>query len=278
MTIDIFHFLDYRHYLRERVSELKSEASFNVRMFAERAGISAPGYLKMVTDGKRNLTPKTAKKFAHALELESPRSDYFRTLVLYNQTTDPDRKRAAFDRLMELRPRSQHFTEEKRIKRYFSQPHYVCIREMVALKRFREDYRWIARQCVPSISPTEAREAVATLVELGLLARTPEGRLVQAEGFVRTADQDTQAIEAYHFHEAMLVKARQALTLLPQEERNYYALTVPLPKSMFAEVVKEFYALRDRIMERITHAPEYDDVYHVNFQIFRATKDDGAKG
>lgn len=277
MTVELFHFLDYRHYLRERVAELKSAASFNVRTFAKQAGISAPGYLKMVADGLRNLTPKTAKKFAHALDLDAARTDYFLTLVTYNQTTDPDRKRTAFDRLMELRPRSQQFTEEKRIKRYFSQPHYVCIREMVALKRFREEYRWIARQCVPAISPAEAREAVATLLELGLLARTPEGRLVQAEGFVRTADQDTQAIEAYHFHEAMLVKARQALTLLPQEERNYYALTVPLPKSMFAEVVKEFYALRDRLMERIGHAADYDDVYHVNFQIFRATKDDAAK-
>jgi uncharacterized protein (TIGR02147 family) len=269
----IFTYLDYRQFLRDYTQNLKARKAFNLRTFAKAAGIKAPGYLKMIIDGRRNLTQKTADKFALALGLSSRESEYFTVLVQYNQTKNPDEKRDYFDTLISLRPRSQHFVLEKRQNRYFSRHYYVCVREMVALKDFREDYKWMAKRCLPQISPMQAREAVETLLELGLLKRDVDGNLIQVENFIATQDRNTQEVEAYHFHEAVIDKARHALGLLSQNERSYYALTLPLSKSQFEDIITDFYEFRDKVVRKIEQGErDFDDVYQINFQLFPVTK------
>lgn len=272
----LFKYLDYRQYLAELTSALKQEKKFNLRRFAREAGIKAPGYLKMVTSGKRNITLETAQKFCRALNIKGREKVYFEKLVLYNQTTDPDLKKEYFDELVALRPRSAHFVVEKKQNRYFSRPYYVVIRELVSLKDFKEDYKWIAKRCQPRISPAEAKEAIEALLKLGLLARDSSGRLKQTKNFIQTEDRDTQVAEAYHFHEAVLNMARHSLAELKQEERNYYALTLPLPKKMFGEIIDEFYEFRDRILNRAQENKEKpEEVYQINFQLFPVTKKEG---
>lgn len=269
----LFDYLDYRLYLRDKADSLKSQKKFNLRLFAKQAGISAPGYLKMIIEGRRNLTEKTAKKFAHAFKLSGKEYNYFLTLVLYNQSEDPDLKKNLFERLIALKPRSEHFLAQKRHNRYFAHHHHVCIREMVVLKDFHEDYKWIAQRCFPTISPQEAKKAIDTLLELGLLKRNEKGKLAQVENFIHTQDKNTEEIEAYHFHEAVLDKARHALGQLPQNERNYYALTLPLPQSLFEEVINDFYEFRDKIVQKINASQKnFDDVYQINFQFFPVTR------
>lgn len=278
MLPDIYSYTNYREYLRDLSAALKAARQFNLRDFAKKAAIKAPGYLKMVIDGRRNLTVQTIHKFCRALDITGRQREYFESLVIYNQTDDPDLKREYFDKLNRLRPRSQDYVMEKRQNRYFSRPHYVTIREMVLLKDFREDPKWMARRCFPVISPAEAKEAIDTLLELGLLKRDAAGKLLQAEDFVRTDDINTQAIEAYHYHEAMLDRARHALAKLPQKERNYYALTIPMPKALFDEIITDFYEFRDRIRVKVEQAHgNLDDVYQINFQFFPATKKEESK-
>lgn len=272
-TTDVFDFLDYREFLKKHAAELKQKNRLTLRQFASKAGIKAPGYLKMVIEARRNLSHKTAQQFAKALRLNEKEADYFVTLVRYNQTTHPDQKKKDFEKLNKLLPRSRTFLKEKKENRYFSRPYYACIREMVALSDFKDDPKWIARRCIPPISPGQAREAINTLLDLGLLKRNQDGRLVQTESFVHTNDKNTQAIETYHYHQAMLDKACVALGELPQEQRNYYALTLPLTKELFHEIIDDFYEFRDRMVKKANECRRTpDEVYQINFQLFPVTR------
>lgn len=278
LAANIFSYLDYRKFLRDVTRNLKAQKKFNVRAFAKKAALRSPGYLKMVIDGRRQLSTKTVTKFCRALDLTGREKIYFEKLVTYNQTHNPDLKQSTFDDLMALQPRSSGFILSKKQNRYFSRPYYVCVREMVALKNFREDPHWIAKRCFPKIRPSQAGEAIATLLDLGLLKRDEAGRLMQTENFVATQDHDTEAVEAYHFHEAMLNKARHALGVLPQKERNYYSLTMPLTKKLYEEIIHDFYAFRDSIVNKVNqNCDGFDDVYQINFQLFPVTKKRGEK-
>lgn len=273
---EVFQYFDFRRYLKDLTGWLKAQGGFNLRGFAMRAGIKAPGYLKMVTDGRRRLTKKTAGEFCRAFGISGRQRLYFQKLVLYNQTLDPDLKRRYFNDLIALIPRSSQYVLGKRQGRYLSQPHYVAIREMVALKDFREDHKWIARRCLPPIKPSQAKEAIETLLKLGFIKRDDGGRLIEVQGFVRTRDGDTDIPHAYHFHEAMLGKARHALTTLKQDERNFYSLTLPLPRKMFEEIISDFYRFRDQIIEKTAMDNEGpDEVYQIGFQLFPVTKKEG---
>lgn len=270
-SLNIYDYLDFRKYLKDLTGELKSKKNFNLKRFSDKAGIRSQGFLKMVIDGDRRLTSEMAEAFCRALNIKGREKLYFDTLVGYNQTRDPDLRREYFETLNDLRPKSQRFSLEKQRHRYLTRDYYVTIREMVTLDDFREDYEWIGARCAPPVSAGDAKEAVETLLELELLKRDESGKLKTAQGFVSTADHNTQALEAYHFHDAVLQKARYQLGYLEQERRSYQAMTLSLPKSLVDEIITKYYALRDDIVRRANEIGVSDEVYQVNFQLFPVT-------
>lgn len=268
-----FDYLEYRDFLRDLLHELKKEEGWNLRRFAQQAGISSPGYLKMVIDGQRNLSLETARKFCCALGIEGREKIYFERLVLYSQTKDPDLKLEYFEDLVSLRPPSTQDPSLNILNRYLSKSYYSCVREMVLLKDFREDPKWIAKRCLPPIRPAEAREALQTLLELSLLERGPDGKLRQAGGLVQTENRTTQVAAAFHFHQAILQQARQVLGRLNPDERHYHAMTFALPKVLFSEIINEFYRLREQILEKSKkNSDAADEVYQINFQFYPVTQ------
>lgn len=271
ITLSIYEYLDFRKYLRDLIAELKSKRGFRLKDFAAKAKIKSQGLLGMVIDGKRRLTGDMRDAFCHALDITGDERAYFKTLVDYAQTHDPDAKQTLFVTLNKLRPRSHQFSLEKKHHRYLTHDYYVTIREMVNLNDFREDYEWMAARCAPAITSGEAKEAVETLIDLGMLKRDADGRLTQAQTVVRTADVHTQAVEAYHFHDAVLSKARTALGYWDQENRNYQSITLTMPKNMTDEVIAKYNEFRDWILQRANATPVCDEVYQINFQLFPAT-------
>lgn len=275
-SLNIYDYLDFRKFLKDLTQELKSKRQFNLKRFSDKAGIRSQGFLKMVIDGDRRLTPDMSEAFCRALNIKAREKLYFDTLVQYNQARDPDQRREYFEMLNDLRPKSERFSLEKKLHRYLTHGYYVTIREMTTLDDFREDYNWIGKRCAPPVSAGEAKEAVETLLELGLLRRDEAGKLATAQGFVSTNDRNTQALEAYHFHDAVLQKARYQLSYLEQERRSYQAMTLSLPKSLVDEIITKYYALRDDIVRRANEIGVSDEVYQINFQLFPVTwKDEG---
>jgi hypothetical protein len=66
------------------------------------AGLGAPNYLKLVIDGKRNLSSDMAERFARACRLNADGTEYFRTLVAFNQASTDEEKNALHARLSKL--------------------------------------------------------------------------------------------------------------------------------------------------------------------------------
>ncbi len=272
IRINIYEYLDFRLFLKDLLEEFKEKRSgFTLKVLTDKAGLKSPGLLKMILDGKRRLTRDTCEAFAKAFEIKGREKIYFETMVQYNQAKKPDKKREYFETLLDLRPSSQEFILKRKHFRYFTRDYYVTIREMVLLNDFKEDYEWIAERCAPPITTQEAKKAVETLIDLGLLKRNGQGKLEQTQAFIQTPDKNTQAIEAYHFHDTVLNKARRSLGYLEQDIRNYQSLTLTLPNSMLDEIVTEYIRFRDWIVNRSNEIGTCDEVYHVNFQLFPAT-------
>src|SRR3990167_3533564 len=89
--LDIFTYRNFRDLLSDYYhTQKKQKASYSYKAFAEKAGLNSPNYLKLVMDGKRNLSHKNIKKFAKGLGLESVQAEYFENLVYYNQAQDAE--------------------------------------------------------------------------------------------------------------------------------------------------------------------------------------------
>jgi uncharacterized protein (TIGR02147 family) len=268
----VYNYLDYHHYLKDLVKELKvKHPGFTMRTFAEAAGFGSPSYLKMVIDGQRKLTEASIEKFSIALDISGREKEYFVTLVRYNQCVDPDEKKILFETLNDLRPRKTLTSLEKHQIKFLTHDYYSCIREMVLLDDFQEDAKWIAARCVPRISPTEAREAIETLLTLKLLTREADERLRQSEDVVGT-QAETEVVEAFNFHDAVLTKARNALSRTRQEDRHYEALTIPMNPELAKTINQKIAKVLEEVLDEVnTGGQKYEEVYQLSVQFFPAT-------
>ena len=80
---NLFDYFDYREYLHDFYQfHKKRNSSYSYRLFARKAKLGSPNYLKLVVDGKRRITDRTLCQFARGLGLNQDEEKYFRELVM----------------------------------------------------------------------------------------------------------------------------------------------------------------------------------------------------
>lgn len=275
--MELFSYLDYRRYLRDRFAYEKSRTRhFSFRYFARIAGFSSPGFLKMVMTGERNLTPTSINQCARALKLPKKEAAYFEALVLFNQARTDQERDLYFERLSSLKPPVRLTGLAKDQYEYFSQKHFVVIREMVSLPCFREDPEWIAQGVKPPIKPKEVQHALEVLLRLGLIKRNAEGKLIQSDASL-TTPAEVASVEVYNFHQAMLNDAKEAMLRVSPELRDITSLTIPIPKKSLGSIKERIKAFREEIIDVVNKGTsDYHEVYQLNIQLFPVTRTEGS--
>ena len=272
-VVDIFHYRDYRQYLRDvYAARKKSEYGFSYRAFAKKAGFSAPNYLKLVTEGERNLTPEMSSRFAAALGLSGESADYFCDLVSFNQAaTAPERERC-YQRLQRYRRYRNVFRLDAAHAAYHAEWYIPALRELIACAGFREDPHWIAQTLQPNITQRQAEQALKVLTELGLLTRDKAGRLMQSEPLLSTGDEQPLGHHVVTFHRAMMARAAEALDHVEREQREIASLTLSLSASQFKAFKERLYEVRQELLQASLETDRSggppDRVVQINFQMF----------
>lgn len=269
-NLDIYSYTDFRSLLRDYYEQEKIRApdKFSFRFFARRAGFSSPNFLKLVIAGKRNLGHESIHRFARVMGLKKRETLFFESLVLFNQTRDPEEKRRAFEMVMSFR---EYRSAKKLVSEqydYFSKWYYPVIREMVNLEDFRDDPSWIAKRLQPPISRAEAEEALKRLESLQLIARDKKRRLRQTEQNLAT-EEEVVSVALVKFHQEMISHGLESLKQLPSE-REISGLTMSLSTEQFQEVRQKIRDFHREIQQLIATDGngKPKKVCQLNFQFF----------
>lgn len=276
--VGVYAYLDYRAFLRDHYASKKAASrAFSYRAFSKRAGVSSPNYLKLVIEGKRSLSPKMAERFAHACGLDADGSRYFVALVGFNQAKTSVERAQFYDRLTGFQRYRQAHKLELAHAAYYSEWFMPAIRELVAAPRFREDPDWIAEQMIPIITPTQARQALETLMELKLLVRDEKGRLVQSDPLLSTGA-ETRGLHIVAFHRAMTQRALESIDLVPKPERDISSLTLCLGRDGLRKLKERLQRFRRELLELSALEAEPEQVVQLNFQLFPLTRGAAKRG
>lgn len=271
----LFQYDDFRVYLRDWFAWMKSvKSGFSHRVFSRLTGFKAPNQLLLVIQGKRNVALNTVGKYFTALKLKQSERKYFELLVKFNQADDMVAKNEYFRELSTFWLKKGSLLEPKQQK-YLSNWYYAAIREMVNLKDFKEDGYWIARRLGGLVTPPQARRAFEVLLELGLLKRNEQGKLVQDSHYVTTGD-EIESVGAYLYHDQMIKLARESLRTKPSSERNLTALTFTMRKADYESVVAEIHEFRKKLVSLLQNRPSSagDEIlYQLNIHLFPMTKE-----
>lgn len=262
---------NYREYIKERVIELRaSHEGFSFRQFSAEAGFRSPNYLKLIMDGKRNLSIEGARKVANGLKLGIKESEYFELLVEANQTPDIQNRAELAERLLRLR--AKHCKQEKPSVNYdyFRLWSNVVVREAL-LVNTEKPLEKISHAFVPKISENEIAESLAHLARIGLICKNAEGRWKPSEESVTTNDFFSSSA-ILSFYVKMMDLGKSALTEFRGNEREIGAVTVALSPRSFEKVRESIKALKEEVMALSEHDKHKQDVYQLNIQFFPLTR------
>jgi|GEM_PF-407705 len=274
----VYDFTDYREYLKCFFEFKKlTNSSYSASMFARKAGLgtNSRGYLKLVIENKRNLSAQTIRSFSEALGLNAQESLYFENLVLFNQSDRNQDKKYYFERLMASNRggRSEQLELMKSQHAYLTNWYYVAIRELVALKDFKEDPAWIVSQLRGKVKKDEAAQAIRDLLTLGLLLRDPTTQeLKQSEPLVKIAG---GVFDAYiqNFHLQMIERSKESLIEDEYETRQASGVTLSCAVDRLPEIKKMISKFRDEISEKFgVDSLSPDSVVQISVQMFQLTQ------
>lgn len=266
--VHIFDYLDFRAFLRDFYRDQKDQGHpFSFRAFARRAGIRSYNYLQLVMKGERDLSATMATQFARGCGLEAREAEYFCELVAFGQANTSDERNRAYERLSRFRSfRAAHRLEPAQAA-YHECWYIPAIRELAALPTFRDDPKWIASILQPPISLNQAKEALVTLCNLGLLVRNADGRLIQADPLVTTGS-GPHGHHIVNFHRAMIHQATRALDEVPRDQRDISSITFSIPQAKIADLKQRIAAFRQEILALAEGLGPADQVIQLNIQLF----------
>ncbi|MBF0492120.1 MAG: TIGR02147 family protein [Deltaproteobacteria bacterium] len=268
----VFQYLDYREFLKERFAYLKKhKRNVTHRALSTKAGFTSPNFLKLVMDGKRNLTEDSLCKVCKAFDLNEKECAFFKALVNFNQAKDFQSKEEAYQKLRQTRQDLplQHLDHAQ--MEYLEAWHHVALREMVELKDFKEDPFWIQEKLGKEIKISDIKKSLALLETLGLLERNAEGKLRAKQRAISTGN-EVASLAAFRFHQGMIEKAKEALQKTSAEERDISSLTLALSEEKFLEVKKRLQDFRKEILSLVQDEQAASTVYQLNFQLFNLTE------
>lgn len=270
--LNVFSFLDYRAFLKAHYEHRKARSkSYSYRLFSRLAKVKSPNYLKLVIDGQRNLSPEMAERFAKACKLDDEGAEYFVDLVAFNQASTTKERDRLLQRLARFRGYRQAHQLDLRHAEYHRSWWVPAICELASRPDFDGDPERVAVELVPAISVEQARDAIALLVELELLAPDGDGRLRRTEAVLTTGSQ-TSGVHIANFHRSMLERAADAIDDVPAAERDISSITMCLSPERVRMIRKRVAELRKELIEIAVQDPEPRQVIQVNLQIFPLSK------
>lgn len=270
---NLFDYFDYRDFLQDFYHfHKKRNSAYSYRLFARKAKLGSPNYLKLVVDGKRRITDRTLYQFSRGLGLSRDEEKYFRELVMYQEVSDPDSKDQHLRALMKYQEKQRTptpLTESR--SRALGDWHHLVVRELVSTKNFKEDPSWIAKRLGGKITESQAKESIELLLSLRLLKRSSEGKLEQTEPLLTSSD-DVPAHLLRSLHRFYLRRALASIFSITSDKREMSGLLLAIPSSRLKEVKEEIKEFRKKLNRKYGMEKSGEEVFFAGLYLFPITQ------
>ncbi len=271
-------YLNYRQFLAD-FYKYKREAtkgalrSYNYAVFSAAANIKSPNYLKMIIEGKRNLSDDMISKFGKAVGLNKEQTDEFRLLVQFTQAGD------TADRNMFLKKLSEHRVDVKLKsgeidrKSFEKVPNWVAwiIYAMVDQEAVGFDAPTLKQLLRGKASTDEIENALKSLISKGdLIVDEVTGTFKKARNLTESPEEIPVAL-VRKLQAQLMYLGLESLYQDQPTEREFGTLTMSLTKAEFEEIKFKLRQMRkainkDNSISRMK--TKGDRVYQLNIQLF----------
>ncbi|HLD74619.1 MAG TPA: TIGR02147 family protein [Bdellovibrionota bacterium] len=255
----IQNYTDYKAWLQtELVKRCEANPRYSLRAFATSLKLS-PSFLSKILSGKRPLTFKTANHVAQVLALSPAEKTKLMNLIIENghskESPSHTQKTEKYTQLT-----MEAFS-------VISDWYHYAITELIYLKDFKNDPRWIAKKI--GISIMEAKMAVQRLKHLEILEEK-NGKLVKTqESLTTTTDFASSALKK--FHKQVLEKAAYSLQEDDVSERDFSAISMAIDENKIPQAKKMIKKFRRSLCKFLTQ-DKRTRIYNLSVQLYPLSK------
>lgn len=270
----IFDYMDYRIFLKDMFRYRKeTQKAFSHRYFSRLAGFSSPNFLKLVMDGKRNLTHASIAGVSKGFKLAKQERDFFENLVYLNQVQDHAERDRYYRKMIAAKSQGSARKLETAQHEYFSRWYFPVIRELVLFGDRKQTPEEIAAKLNPPVKVKEVEQALSQLQALGLIRKDENGCWRQTDTLLSTGA-EVKSLLVSNFHREMIRLAEQSISRFPSSERDITALTLSLDSHRLSELKQKIYDFRQQILHEYADDARPDQVIQINIQLFPLTQPD----
>lgn len=267
----LYTYFNFRDYLRDYYLERKSsDPSFSFQRFADYAGFKSKGFIKLVIDGKKDISEESIKKFNRVLKLSKKAFSYFSLLVKFNQASSLEERNPYFDQLMAFNNRNPARIILKDQYSFYSQWYHNTIRELITMDDFQGDYERIAKMIRPKISIKQVKDSIKLLEDLNLIKKV-DNRYVLTESIISTGD-EIRAHAVQNFHRQNLTLASESINSVSSIQRDISCVVLGLSSQGFDKLKGEVQKFRKKLLKIAQEDKDLNRVYHMNMQLFPTTE------
>ncbi|GIL18117.1 MAG: hypothetical protein BroJett040_18680 [Oligoflexia bacterium] len=273
-------YMDYRKFLSDWYDHRRAKSKNDLRpysyaMFSAAADIKSPNYLKMIIDGKRNLSTDMISKFGKALGFSKAQTEELLLLVLFTQATDPAERNIHLKQLTENRVEQKLQSGEINQKAWDKIPNWIAwvlyaMLDQEGVEFHPDQLRSLLRG---KATADEIDEALKSLIRSGEITQDDiTGKLKKANNMETPEDVPVALVRK--LQSELMYLGLESLFQDAPTEREFGSLTLTLTRQEFEELRFKLRQMRkavhkDNSIKRMTTRGER--VYQMNLQLFPVT-------
>ena len=273
-------YMDYRLFLADFYHYKKALTRTAIRpysyaIFSAAADIKSPNYLKMIIEGKRNLSVDMIAKFAKACALNKAMAEEFKLLVLFNQAEDPADRNYALKVLSEYRMDQKIKHGELDRKVLDKVPNWIgwiiyAMADQAGVKFQISELKDLLRG---KASEAEITIALDNLLRSGELVKDEATGLI-SKGSPTEAPEEVPSALVRKLQMQLMYLGLESLYQDQATEREFGSLTLSLTEKEFEELKFKLRQMRKSLHKDNSIArmeAKGQRVYQLNLQLFPVT-------
>ncbi len=269
--MNLFEYTDYRKWLLDYYQQRKqSVRGFSWREFASLCGYASPVYLKLVGDGKTQLSAVGVERVAAAVGFTGRELRYFRALVRFVHASTDALKKEAFAEMRELADLAEVQVVQADQYDYYSSWINPVIRELAASMP-HASVSELAALVRHKITESKAQESLQLLQRLGMLQQV-DGAWQPSSQSISSGD-EISSLAVREMHRQMAQLAADSLDGIPQADRDISGVTMGVTQEAYERIRKEVAEFRRRIITIASETKDTDKVVRLNLQLFPLSHD-----
>lgn len=275
-------YTDFRQYLKDvydhkRGTEGTGLRPYSYSTFSAAADIKSPNYLKLIIEGRRNLSEDMMARFAKALRLSREDASEFKALVRYGQASQPIERNHFLKELADLRARRELDRGNINQRSWEKVPSWIgwVLYAMADQKGVEFDAEQVLRLFRLKASADDIRDSMRKLIDSGDLVKNEgTGEITKPREMIEPP-QDLPVALIRNLQAELIYLGIESLFNDSPKDREFGALTMALTQEEFEQVRFEVRQLRKRLHKDVStkrKSTKGDRVYQLNIQLFPVTE------